>query len=166
MLVADTSGLVSLEICAGSSPDPLALCFEAYDVVVPEIVVAELQDITEYDDRHAAAAQAVLEQVADSSVRSVGLDTSFPLDDGENAVVTLANDVEASLCLCDEFNRLGIVHASLVTARLVTTPTLLAVFVESNRLSTDDAVTILDEITAARSWDANSYVRRARALFE
>jgi len=166
MLVADTSGLVSLGMSADSSPDPLALCFEAYDVVVPEIVVAELQDTAEYDDRHAASARVVLEQVADSSVRSVGLDTSFPLDDGENAAVTLANDVEASLCLCDEFNRLGIVHASLVTARLVTTPTLLAVFVESDRLNPDDAVTILDEITAARNWGSNSYVRRARTLFE
>jgi predicted nucleic acid-binding protein len=166
MLVADTSGLVSLGISAGSSPDLLALCFEVYDVVVPEIVVEELQDIAEYDDTHGGSARAVLEQTDESNVRTVTLDTSFPLDDGENAAVTLANDAGASLFLCDEFNRLGIVHASLVTARLVTTPTLLAVFVESGHLDTVDALALLDEITAARSWDSNSYVRRARSLFE
>ena len=41
-------------------------------------------------------------------VREVDLDTTFPLDDGENAIVTLANEAAAAMFLCDEFNALGI----------------------------------------------------------
>jgi len=32
------------------------------------------------------------------------LDTAFPLNDGENGAVTLANREEAAMVLCDEFN--------------------------------------------------------------
>ena len=44
-------------------------------------------------------------------MQSVELDAEFPLDDGENSAVTLANDLDASLFLCDEFNQLGLIHA-------------------------------------------------------
>ncbi|GGM76905.1 hypothetical protein GCM10009017_28290 [Halarchaeum rubridurum] len=92
------------------------------------------------------------------------LDADFPLDDGENAAVTLANDLEAALFLCDEFNSLGLVHASLADTRLVTTPTLLSVFVRNDQLSSTDALAILDSISDGRSWETNSYVKRARTL--
>lgn len=166
VLVADTSGLVSLGIAADRDPDPLALCLAAYDVVVPETVVDELREIATYDDAHGRAATAVLDRTDDLTVESVTLDTEFPLDDGENAAVTLANDVEADLFLCDEFNRLGLVHASLVDTRLVTTPTVLSVFVRTDRLGTQEALSLLEVIGDARSWDENSYVQRARSLLE
>ena len=68
--------------------------------------------------------------------------------------------------LCDEFNQLGLIHASLADTRLVTTPTLLSVLVRAGELSPTDARTLLDDISKARSWDANSYVRRARSLLD
>jgi hypothetical protein len=65
---------------------------------------------------------------------------------------------------CGEFNRLGLIHASLADTRLVTTPTLLSVFGRQDRLASTDALTLLDALSEARSWDTNSYVQRARSL--
>ncbi|MWV38867.1 hypothetical protein [Natrialba sp. INN-245] len=163
-LVADTSTLVSLGITVNSNPNPLSLCLDVYDVYVPDEVVEELQEIASYDDDHARAASAVLDQITEMTVQSVDLDTEFPLDDGENAAVTLANNTEAPLFLCDEFNSLGLIHASLADTRLVTTPTLLSVFVQTDQLTSDEALTLLSDINAARSWEANSYVQRSRSL--
>jgi len=165
-LVADASGLVSLGVVADADPDPLALCLSGYDVVVPAAVLDELRAVAAHDDVHGRAAAAVLDRADAVAVRSVDLDDEFPLDDGENAAVTLANDRDAALLLCDEFTHLGLIHASLADTRLVTTPTLLSVFVRTDRLSAADARRLLDEVAAARSWDANSYVQRARSLLD
>ena len=119
-----------------------------------------------YDDVHGRAATTVLNRTTAFETRSVDLDTDFPLDDGENAAVSLANELDAALLLCDEFNQLGLIHASLADTRLVTTPTLFSVFVRINQQSVADARTFLDGISDARSWSANSYVQRARSVFE
>lgn len=162
VVVADTSALVSLGTVAGGDPDPLALLLDEYDLVVPERVVAELDETAGYDDAHSAAAERVLAEHRRFEVASVSLDESFPLDDGENAAVTLANDRDAAFLLCDEYNSIGLVHASLRDVRLVTTPTLLAVFVEAGRLSASAARDLLDAMAGARSWTGSSYVARAR----
>jgi predicted nucleic acid-binding protein len=163
-LVADTSALVSLGMAAGDKPDPLTLCLERYDVCIPEAVRAELAAVAAHEDDHGRAATAVLDRLDNVRVVSVTLEAGFPLDEGEHAAVTLANECDAALLLCDEFNSIGIVHASLADTRLVTTPTLLSVFVRTDRLSPDAARDLLDIISAARSWADNSYVQRARSL--
>ncbi|MDR5673685.1 PIN domain containing protein [Halalkaliarchaeum sp. AArc-CO] len=165
-LVADTSALVSLGVVADAEHDPLELCLARYEVVVPAVVLDELREVSSYDDAHGRAATVVLDRTAALDVRAVELDTGFPLDDGENAAVSLANELDAGLLLCDEFTQLGLIHASLSDTRLVTTPTLLSVLVRTDRLSVADARTHLEEISDARSWEANSYVRRAQSLFE
>lgn len=165
-LVADSSALVSLGIVADDGLDPLSICLARYEVVVPTAVIEELQEIASYDDAHGRAATTVLDRTDALETRSVDLDAEFPLDDGENAAVTLANELDAALFLCDEFNQLGLIHASLADTRLVTSPTLLSVLVRTEQLSGTDARMLLDEISDARSWDANSYVQRARSLLE
>ena len=164
--VADVSALVSLGAVAGTEPDPLSMCLADYDAVVPTAVIQELQETASYEDAHGRAATAVLERTEILETRSVSLDSGFPLDDGENATVTLANDIDAALVLCDEFTQLGLIHASLADARLVTTPTLLSVFVRTERLTVEEARTLLDEVSETRSWTANSYVERARSVLE
>lgn len=165
-LVADSSALVSLGIVADEDPDPLSICLAQYEVLVPAAVIEELQEIASYDDAHGRAAAAVLDRTDLLEIQSVDLDAEFPLDDGENAAVTLANELDVTLFLCDEFNQLGLIHASLADTRLVTTPTLLSVLVRTEQVSAADARILLDEISDARSWDANSYVQRASSLFE
>jgi predicted nucleic acid-binding protein len=165
-LVADASALVSLGSVADNDPDPLALCLAQYEVVIPTAVRDELREVASYDDAHGRAAATVLDRSDTLDSQSIALDAEFPLDDGENAAVSLANDLGAALLLCDEFNYLGLIHASLADTRLVTTPTLLSVFVRTNQLSAAAAQQLLDEISEARSWDANSYVQRARSMLE
>lgn len=165
-LIADTSALVSLGIVSGSEVEPLALCLSTFDVSIPEEVVAELEDVGSYEDEHGQAASSVLDRLNAVCVESVELDAEFPLDDGENAAVTLANRTSAAFLLCDEFNRLGLIHASLADTRLVTTPTLLSVLVRNNHLQSAEALAYLEQISSARSWEQNSYVQRARSLLK
>lgn len=138
-LVADSSALVSLGCVVDADPDPLSLCLASYEVVVPVVVLEELEEIASYDDVHGRAAAAVLDRTDTFTTRSVDLDAEFPLDDGENAAVTLANEQGAALLLCDEFTHLGLIHASLADTRLVTTPTVLSVLVRTDALSATDA---------------------------
>lgn len=163
LIVADTSALVSLGTVADDSPNPLDVLLESHTVVVPAQVVDELDETASYDDAAGAAAQAVLDRRSSVEVRAVELDETFPLDDGENAAVTLANEIDAMQLLCDEFNRLALVHASLAETRLVTTPILLTALVRNDALSPETAESFLTEMRAARSWSSNAYVERATA---
>ncbi len=54
----------------------------------------------------------VLDRTAELTVQSVEIAAVFPLDDAENAAVTLANERDTALFLCDEFNRLGLIHVT------------------------------------------------------
>jgi predicted nucleic acid-binding protein len=164
-VVADTSALVSLGVVADHDPSPLDSLFSEYTVLTATEVVDELRDIASYTDDHGYAAKAVLDRSNQIDVRQVELDADFPLDDGENAAVTLANEEDTAMFLCDEFKELGLVHASLVNTRLVTTPKILVVFVRNDLLTEADAETLLDEISDVRSWANNSYVHRAREAF-
>jgi hypothetical protein len=157
---------VSLGIVADENPDPLELCFTRYEVVVPTAVIEELREIASCDGPHGHAASTVLDRADPFTIRPTDLDAEFPLDDGENAAVTLSNDLDAEICLCDEFNQLGLIHASLADTRLVTTPMLLSILARTDRLSAADTRLLLDEISDARSWDENSYVQRTQSLLE
>jgi predicted nucleic acid-binding protein len=161
LIVADTSALVSLG--AGTSSNPLDLLLDSPTVIVPEQVVGELTETKSYDDASGEAAQAVLDGRSPFETRSIELDETFPLDDGENATVTLANDTDAVQLLCDEFNRLALVHASLAEIRLVTTPLLLTALVRNGAISPDAADEFLTEMSEARSWSSNACVERARS---
>jgi predicted nucleic acid-binding protein len=157
-VVADTSALLSI----ASVPHVLRTVFEEYDVLVPQEVINEVEETASYDDETAQASERALNHLNEDAVREAEQDVNFPLDQGENAAVSLANATDADLFLCDEFNSIGLVHASLSDTRLVTTPKLLEVLVHRDGLLEENAVKALDRMTEARSWDGNSYVRRAR----
>jgi predicted nucleic acid-binding protein len=161
-LVADTSALVSLGTVADSDPSPLRLLLEEYDVLIPREVEDELKATAAYEDDAAHASQAVLAKSKRITVVDVSLDPSFPLDDGENAAVAVANQRDTALLLCDEFNEIGVVHASLTDTRLMTTPSLLRAFAKWEVCTAEESETLLDEIAMSRSWAHNRYAERAR----
>lgn len=165
-IVADTSALVSLGTVVDATTNPLDILVESHELLLPEQVLEELSETASYDDASGEAAQAVLDRKNAFKIQLVELDETFPLDDGENAAVTLANEVNAVQLLCDEFNRLAVIHASLVETRLVTTPILLTALVRNDVLSPDSAQRLLERMSEARSWSANSYVARARATLQ
>jgi predicted ribonuclease YlaK len=161
-VVADTSALVSLGVVADHTANPLECVLTEHTLFVPARVLDELEETAAFDDASGRAAKAVLDRRDRFMVRTIELDESFPLDDGENAAVSLANDIEATQFYCDEFNQLALVHASLTTARLVTTPILLIVLVRTDAISATDGEGLLEDISAVRSWSGNAYVTRAR----
>ena len=163
-VVADTSALVSLGTVTRDETNPLDYLLGTQDVVLPQRVVTELEETAAYDDVSGRGAASVLDRRTRFDVRSIDLDETFPLDNGENAAVTLANDIEAGQFLCDEFNRLALIHASLTTARLLTTPTLLAALSRAGVMSDTEAMALLSEVSDARSWTGNSYVDRVRTM--
>lgn len=163
LVIADTSALVSLGTVADHEHSPLDILLAQHEVVLPEQVVSELRETAAHDDRSGAAAAAVLDRLESCTVQGTALEAEFPLDDGENAAVTLANELGATQLLCDEFNRLALIHASLADTRLVTTPTLLIAFVRNGELDGSAAAGLLSEIREARSWGSNRYVVQAAA---
>jgi len=99
ILVADTSGLVSAANTADARRRLLPSLLDGYDLTVPQQVIDELESIAEYDDAHGTAAEAVLDTDVRLTIESVALDSTFPLDDGENAAVQLANRLDAAVFL-------------------------------------------------------------------
>ncbi|PSQ31304.1 hypothetical protein BRD16_04060 [Halobacteriales archaeon SW_6_65_46] len=164
MLVADTSALVSLAIT--DSGTPVRLLFQEYDIRLPPAVVAELEDIATYDDTHADAAARVLAQLGDEHVEAPDERPDYPLDDGETAAITLANETNAAVFLCDEYRELSTIHAVLSESRLVTTPKLIEAFTRRDVLSAETARDILSEMIEERSWRGNPYVAQFRDRFE
>lgn len=165
-VVADTSALVTLGTVCEMEPNPLDHLLASHAVLIPERVLAELRDTAAFEDASGAAANAVLDRREAFDVRSIDLDETFPLDEGENAAVTLANEADATQCLCDEFGKLALVHASLADTRLVTSPTLLIALVRNDVLAPDETRAMLDSMATARSWSGNSYVARARDVLD
>ena len=119
----------------------------------------------------------LLDEIRRVRTESVELDETFPIDDGSAAVVP-ANDRDAGLFLRDEFTRIGVIHAPLADTRLVTTPTLLSIFVRRGRLSRRSSTSIRSRMhgvgtrtatcnALARCWTISDrrrgYFRRSRA---
>lgn len=161
LVVADTSALVSLGTVVDHETNPLDILLETHEVVIPDRVVSELRETAAYEDRSGTAAAEVLETLSGITVQAIGTLEESPLDAGEHAAVTLANELDATQLICDEFNRLALIHASLANTRLLTTPTLLIAFVHIEALSVSEAKVLLDELRDARSWGTNTYVVQA-----
>ncbi|GAB6878856.1 hypothetical protein JCM17823_11300 [Halorubrum gandharaense] len=171
--VADTSALVSLAVpradaaCDAAAPDPLQYLLTSCDVFVPPDVVAELRDITQYQDVHAAAASNVLAArthytVDDPYERD---DTpasrpTFGLDDGETDGIVLANARSVDGFLTDEFGgtNFPLIHAVLEGPRLVPTPRLIRDYARNGHMTHKAASTLITTIGVHRSWEHSPYV--------
>ena len=127
-VVADTSALVSLAVPRAdaavdtNTPDAFQYLLTSCEVFVLPEVVAELRDITQYQDIHAAAANNVLAArsyytVEDPYERDETPDSrpTFGLDDGETDGIVLANVLGVDGFLTDEFGgtNFPLIHAVL-----------------------------------------------------
>ncbi|WP_042664206.1 hypothetical protein [Haloferax sp. ATB1] len=173
-VVADTSALVSLAVPRAdaaydtdTAPDPLQYLLTSCDVFVPPEVVAELRDITQYQDIHAAAANNVLAArthytVEDPYERDETPDArpTFGLDDGETDGIVLANALDVDGFLTDEFGgtNFPLIHAVLQGPRIVPTPRLLVDYARNGHMSHEEAGTLITTISPHRSWENSPYV--------
>ncbi|WP_136590972.1 hypothetical protein [Salinigranum halophilum] len=173
-VVADTSALVSLAVPRAdaaydtdTAPDPLQYLLTSCDVFVPPEVVAELRDITRYQDIHAAAANNVLAArthytVEDPYERDDTPDArpTFGLDDGETDGIVLANALDVDGFLTDEFGgtNFPLIHAVLQGPRIVPTPRLIVDYARNGHMSHEEARSLITMISPHRSWEDSPYV--------
>lgn len=173
-VVADTSALVSLAVPRAdegydtdTAPDPLQYLLTSCDVFVPSEVVTELQDLTQYQDIHSAAATNVLAArdhyaVEDPYQRdeTPAARPTFGLDNGESDGIILANALAADGFLTDGFGgtNFPLIHAVLRESRIVPTPRLTCDYARSGHMTHEEARTLIDEISPHRSWDNSPYV--------
>jgi len=178
-VVADTSALVGLAVPravetydTAAGFDPLAGLVTSCAVSVPERVVAELDDVADHDDVHAAAAATALAaRDRYDVVDPYDLDAApaerpaFGLDEGETDGAVLANAVGADGFLTDEFagTSFALVHAALAGPRLVTTPRLLRDYARNGHVDPGTIRALFDLLGEHRDWAGNPYVERLRA---
>mgnify|MGYP006282744111 FL=1 len=136
-------------------------------MVAPPEGVAELRDITQYQDIHAAAANNVLAARSHYTVENPyeREDTpdsrpTFGLDDGETDGIVLANALDVDGFLTDEFGgtNFPLIHAVLQGSRIVPTPRLIVDYARNGYLSHEAARTLLTTISPHRSWENSPYV--------
>ncbi|QSG07595.1 hypothetical protein [Halapricum desulfuricans] len=175
-VVADTSALVSLavpradpEYDTDSSPDPLQYLLTGCELFLPPEVVAELRDLTRYQDIHSAAATNVLAArdhyaIKDPYKRQTAPNArpTFGLDEGETDGIVLANALDVDAFVTDEFGgtNFPLVHATLRGPRIVPTPRLVRDYALNGHLTTEEARTLITTIGDHRSWDRSPYVTR------
>jgi hypothetical protein len=180
-VVADTSALVSLgvpradaEYGTEEDPDPLQYLLTSCDVLVPSKVVAELRDITQYQDIHGAAANNVLTASEFYTVKDpyeesdTGSRPAFGLDDGETDGIVLANAVGADGFLTDEFGgtNFAVIHATLRGSLTVPTPRLILDYARNGHMTHGEARKLITTISTHRSWGNSPYVSQILGLLD
>lgn len=181
-VVADTSALVSLavpradpEYDTNIASDTLQYLLTSCDVSVPAEVVAELRDMTQYQDIHGAAATNILAArdhytVTDPYNGDDPLESrpTFGLDAGETDGIVLANALEVDGFLTDEFGgtNFPLIHAVLQGPRIVPTPRLICDYARNGHMTHNEARTLLTSISPHRSWEDSPYVAQLLQLLE
>lgn len=161
MLVADTSALVSL-----GSVAVLDTLGGEYDIHTTETVVAELEATADYDDSHASAATAVLEQRTTLSIHTVEEPlTSSRIDAGEGSCAVLADTIGAEFLLTDDLRAVPELEQA-VEASIAISPIVLRGLVERGVLDRETAVDHVETLAERRSWLGTPIYRRAKALFD
>ena len=172
-VVADTGAFVSLAVPRADTavdtdiPDPFQYLLTSCEVFVPPEVVAELRDITQYQDIYAAAANNVLTARSHYTVEdpyehenTPNSRPTFGLDDGETDGIVLANALDVDGFLTDEFGgtNFPLIHAVLQGPRIAPTPRLIVDYARNGYLSHETARTLITTISSHRSWENSPYV--------
>mgnify|MGYP006283275721 FL=1 len=138
-------------------------------------MVAELRDITQYQNIHAVAANNVLAArnyytVDDPYKREDTPDSrpTFGLDDGETDGLVLANALAVDGFLTDEFGgtNFPLIHAVLQGPRIVPTPRLIVDDARNGHLSHEAARTLIMALSPHRSWGNSPYVTQLLQLLD
>ena len=162
MIVADTSALITL-----ASIDLLDSVLSEFDIHTTETVMRELEETSEYEDRHGKAAQNVLDQIHRIVVHETeGTNRqSSRIDEGEATTIELANNKEADFLITDDLRALPELQ-TLVRANVAISPLILKALIERDVLEEEEAVEKLDQAAANRDWLNAPIYRRAKKLFE
>jgi len=161
MIVADTSALISI-----TSIDLLDIFLTEFNVHTTEHVIEELEETSEYDDRHGDAANAVLDNRDRITSHQVqGEFTSSRVDHGEGSCALLTKETDTEFLITDDLRALPELQ-TVANAQVAISPIVLKALVKRDELTQDGAVKKLDELAEQRDWLGAPIYRRAQSLFE
>jgi len=161
MIVADTSALISL-----TTAESLDTFLTEFDVQTTELVVEELEETSEYDDRHGEAAETVinnLDRITTHQVR--GEFESSRVDQGEGSCALLTKEIDAEFLITDDLRALPELQ-TVAASKVAISPIVLKALVQRNVLSREEAVNRLENLAENRDWLGAPIYRRAQNLFE
>jgi len=161
MIVADTSALLSL-----ASIDLLDTVLAEFEVHTTERVVDELEETSTYDDRHGAAAEAVLATLNRIHTHQVKEPfQSSRVDSGEGSCAILTATEDAAFLITDDLRALPELQ-TIADAQVAISPIVLKALVERDVLERGDALEKLDTLAERRDWLGAPIYRRAQNLFQ
>jgi predicted nucleic acid-binding protein len=161
MIVADTSALISL-----ASINLLDTLVTEFEVHTTELVVEELEETAEYDDKHGEAAQTVLNNLNQMSIHQVdGGVTSSRVDAGEGSCAILTRETEADFLITDDLRALPELQ-TIAEAQVAISPIVLKALVQRDTLEEEVALSKLNRLAEQRSWLGAPIYRRAKDLFD
>lgn len=162
MIVADTSALISI-----ASITLLNTVLTEFNAHTTETVVEELEETSEYNDRHGEAANHVLDHIDQITIHHLE-DESFQssrVDKGEGSCVLLTKKIDAKFLITDDLRALPELQ-TIADAKVAISPIVLKALVQKDALEKEDALEKLDELAEQRDWLGAPIYRRAHALFE
>jgi predicted nucleic acid-binding protein len=161
MIVADTSALISL-----ASVGLLEAVLVEYHVHTAGVVVNELEETADYEDRHADAAATGLDHRDRFTSHEVDTEfTSSRVDRGEGDCALLTRELDAEFLVTDDLRALPELR-NVSSARVAISPVLLRALVKRDRLEEREARETLEELAANRDWLGAPIYRRALERFE
>lgn len=161
MIAADTSSLISL-----ASIQLLDTVLQEFDVHTTETVVEELEETSEYEDRHGEAADTVLQQMDQITVHQVkGEFTSSRVDLGEGSCALLTKEIDAEFLITDDLQALPELQTA-ADAKAAISPIVLKALVQRNELEKAEALDKVEELAENRSWLESPIYRRAQQLLQ
>ncbi|MFW6048499.1 MAG: hypothetical protein ACOC87_04325 [Candidatus Natronoplasma sp.] len=170
-IAVDTSALISLAV--GSK---LEKCLEIFDIVISERVREELEEISEYSDKHAEGAELVLEIISNGgiTVESVTDDSKVSellvehrkLDYGEAETALMAERNSIPIMITDDFKSLGDLKESFGRIKIHLSVFAIGRLVVKDKISKDEAETALEKIAKERSWEGAALFRHAKRYIE
>jgi predicted nucleic acid-binding protein len=161
MIVADTSALISIP-----SIDLLDTFLTEFEVHTTEHVVEELEETSEYDDRHGDAADTGLDNLDRITAHQVqGEFTSSRVDQGEGGCALLTKETDAEFLITDDLRALPELQ-TVADSQVAISPIVLKALVKRDVLTQGEALEKLDELAEQRDWLGAPIYRRAQSLFE
>lgn len=171
VIAVDTSALISLGV--GSI---IKDCLELFDIMISPCVQEELQDISEYEDKHAEGASEVLDMISDQEIEVKKLDQDkevssllkrcSKLDRGETETLLLASRSSISMMITDDFKSLRSLKEVSEEVKIHLSVYLIARLVVKDKIGREKAEKILDKIAEERSWEGAAIYRYAKRYLD
>lgn len=161
MIAVDTSSLISL-----AAIDLYDTLLTEFDVHTTQLVIEELEETSEHDDRHGEAAQKALAQQDRITVHDVQENfTSSRIDQDEGSCAILTRKIDAEFLVTDDLRALPELQ-TVADAKVAISPIVLKSLVQRTVLTDKEAREKLEELAEQRDWLGAPIYRRAQDLFD